>query len=72
MITAELGTARAAPDAHLPGSVEHIVVIFWTAAAAGPPDRTAVDLDPGDYAMFAGDHRPIATRHSRRERPPSW
>jgi transcriptional regulator with XRE-family HTH domain len=52
VITAEPGTARAA-DAHLPGSVEHLVVISGR-LRAGPPDRT-VDLDPGDYAMFAGD-----------------
>jgi len=52
LITAEPGTARAA-DAHLPGSVEHVVVISGR-LRTGPPDRT-VDLDPGDYVMFAGD-----------------
>jgi transcriptional regulator with XRE-family HTH domain len=52
LITAEPGPAREA-DAHLPGSVEHLVVISGR-LRAGPPGRE-VDLDPGDYAMFAGD-----------------
>lgn len=52
LITAEPGSVRAA-DAHLPGSVEHIVVVSGR-LRTGPPDRV-VELDPGDYAMFAGD-----------------
>jgi transcriptional regulator with XRE-family HTH domain len=52
LINAEPGPARIA-DAHLPGSVEHVVVIAGR-LRAGPPDRL-VDLEPGDYAMFAGD-----------------
>lgn len=61
LITAEPGPARDA-DAHLPGSVEHVVVISGR-LRAGLPGQL-VDLDPGDYAMFAGDlaHRYEALR----------
>ena len=52
LITVEPGPAREA-DAHLPGSVEHVVVISGR-LRAGLPGQL-VDLDPGDYAMFAGD-----------------
>jgi transcriptional regulator with XRE-family HTH domain len=52
LITAEPGPAREA-DAHLPGSIEHVVVISGR-LRTGLPDQL-VDLDPGDYVMFAGD-----------------
>jgi transcriptional regulator with XRE-family HTH domain len=52
LMTVEPGAPRLA-DPHLPGSLEHVVV---TAGRL----RTGtighlVDLDPGDYAAFAGD-----------------
>jgi transcriptional regulator with XRE-family HTH domain len=52
LITMEPGPAREA-DAHLVGSLEHVVVISGR-LRAGPPG-SEVDLDPGDYVMFAGD-----------------
>jgi transcriptional regulator with XRE-family HTH domain len=52
VIALEPGAPRRA-DPHLPGSVEHVVVIGG-ALRAGPADST-VDLEPGDYAAFAGD-----------------
>jgi transcriptional regulator with XRE-family HTH domain len=52
LISVEPGPARRA-EAHLPGSVEHVVVSAGR-LRAGPEDRL-VDLDPGDYATFAGD-----------------
>lgn len=52
LVTVEPGPARMA-EPHLPGSVEHLVVIAGK-LRAGPPDRL-VDLGPGDYVMFAGD-----------------
>jgi len=45
--------ARRAADAHIAGSVEHVVVMTG-AVRLGPVDAT-VELGPGDYAMFAGD-----------------
>ena len=51
-IAVEPGSARDA-DAHIPGSVEHVVVIAGR-LRTGPAGNT-VDLDPGDYATFAGD-----------------
>lgn len=50
--TAEPGSVRAA-EAHLPGSLEHVVVAagrFRVGPADGP-----VELAPGDYAVFPGD-----------------
>jgi len=48
----EPGASREA-DAHLPGSVEHLVV------AAGQlrvgPEHEEIDLGPGDYVTFPGD-----------------
>jgi transcriptional regulator with XRE-family HTH domain len=52
VMTAEPDQARTA-DPHLPGSVEHLVVIAGS-MRVGPLDNP-VDLGPGDYAMFAGD-----------------
>jgi transcriptional regulator with XRE-family HTH domain len=52
MITAEPGSVRSA-DPHLPGSVEHLVVISGR-LRTGTGARTE-DLDPGDYVRFAGD-----------------
>jgi transcriptional regulator with XRE-family HTH domain len=46
------GTVRRA-DAHTPGTVEHLVVAAGQ-VRAGPAD-SPVELDPGDYAAFAGD-----------------
>jgi transcriptional regulator with XRE-family HTH domain len=48
----EPGPPRLA-DAHLPGSVEHVVVAAGR-LRAGPVDHL-VDLEPGDYATFPGD-----------------
>jgi transcriptional regulator with XRE-family HTH domain len=52
IMTIEPGAVRAA-EAHTPGSVEHIVVARGR-LRTGPAGET-VDLEPGDYAMFAGD-----------------
>lgn len=46
------GAVRHA-DPHTPGSVEHVVVAAGR-LRTGPEDAT-VELDPGDYASFAGD-----------------
>jgi len=48
----EPGKSREA-DAHIPGSVEHIVVGAGR-IVAGPAGET-VELGPGDYAAFPGD-----------------
>jgi transcriptional regulator with XRE-family HTH domain len=52
VMTIEPGAVRHA-EAHTPRSVEHIVVAAGR-LRTGPGDET-VDLDPGDYATFAGD-----------------
>jgi transcriptional regulator with XRE-family HTH domain len=52
LITCEPGTPRVA-EAHLPGSVEHIVLAAGRLRVG--PDEEPVDLDPGDYARFPGD-----------------
>lgn len=52
LINTEPGPAREA-DPHLPGSIEHVVVISGR-LRAGLPGQL-VDLEPGDYAAFAGD-----------------
>jgi transcriptional regulator with XRE-family HTH domain len=52
VITAEPTEVRTA-DPHLPGSIEHLIVISGR-LRTGPVDQT-VELDPGDYAMFQGD-----------------
>lgn len=52
VITMEPGAAREA-EAHIPGSVEHIVVISGR-LRTGPLDDL-VELAPGDYASFPGD-----------------
>ena len=51
-VSVEPGSARAA-DAHIPGCVEHVVVIAGR-LRVGPRGGT-VDLDQGDYATFPGD-----------------
>jgi transcriptional regulator with XRE-family HTH domain len=51
-MTVEPGPPRLA-DAHLPGTVEHVLVSSGR-LRCGPTEQL-VDLDPGDYAMFAGD-----------------
>lgn len=48
----EPGSVRAA-DAHIPGSVEHVVVAAGV-MRAGPADAP-IDLAAGDYATFRGD-----------------
>lgn len=52
VVTSEPGEPRAA-HAHLPGTVEHIVVASgrWRAG----PEGEEVDLEPGDYVVFAAD-----------------
>ncbi|MET7396390.1 XRE family transcriptional regulator [Dactylosporangium sp. NPDC005572] len=52
LMTVELGSARKA-DPHLPGTVEHVVMISGR-LRVGPAD-SPVDLDVHDYASFAGD-----------------
>jgi transcriptional regulator with XRE-family HTH domain len=52
VITTEPGEVRAA-EAHTPGTVEHIVIARGR-MRVGPVGGT-VDLEPGDYASFAGD-----------------
>lgn len=51
-IALEAGAVRHA-DAHIPGCVEHLVVISGQ-LRTGPQDGL-VDLAPGDYASFPGD-----------------
>lgn len=51
-IEQEPGTVRAA-EAHVPGSVEHVVVASGR-LRCGPAGATT-DLGPGDYASFRGD-----------------
>ena len=52
VITAEPTEVRTA-EPHLPGSVEHLLVISGR-LRTGPVDDP-VELGPGDYAMFQGD-----------------
>ena len=52
VLTAEPSEIRVA-EPHLPGSVEHLIVIAGR-MRTGPAD-CPVDLDPGDYVMFPGD-----------------
>jgi transcriptional regulator with XRE-family HTH domain len=52
VIELESGPVRHA-QAHLPGSVEHVIVAAGRMRAG--PDSEQVDLDPGDYASFPGD-----------------
>jgi transcriptional regulator with XRE-family HTH domain len=52
VITIEPGVDRQA-DAHLPGTVEHLVVAAGR-IRTGPAGQM-VELGPGDYAAFAGD-----------------
>jgi transcriptional regulator with XRE-family HTH domain len=51
-VTMEPDAVRHA-DPHLPGSVEHMIVA--TGRVRTGPAGSTVDLDPGDYAAFAGD-----------------
>ncbi|MFI5933263.1 helix-turn-helix domain-containing protein [Actinoplanes sp. NPDC051494] len=48
----EPGQPRQA-EAHLPGTVEHVVVAAGRLEAGPAEDR--VELEPGDYASFPGD-----------------
>jgi transcriptional regulator with XRE-family HTH domain len=52
VIEQEPGPVRAA-DAHIPGSVEHVVVAAGRLRVG--PAGAPVDLGPGDYATFRGD-----------------
>ena len=52
VIRLEPGAPREA-DAHIPGSVEHLVVGAGRIMAG--PAGEAVELGPGDYATFPGD-----------------
>jgi transcriptional regulator with XRE-family HTH domain len=52
IVDVEPGTARQA-DAHLPGTVEHMIVAAGR-IRTGPADQP-IELGPGDYAAFAGD-----------------
>ncbi|GAA0738200.1 helix-turn-helix domain-containing protein [Dactylosporangium roseum] len=52
LMTIEMGGARKA-EAHLPGTVEHVVMIGGR-LRVGPED-SPVDLDVHDYASFPGD-----------------
>jgi transcriptional regulator with XRE-family HTH domain len=52
IIELEPGAARHA-EAHIPGTVEHLVVAAGRVRAG--PDGAVVELGPGDYAAFAGD-----------------
>jgi len=48
----EPGQPREA-EAHLPGSVEHVVIAAGRVRAG--PAAEPVELGPGDYIAFAGD-----------------
>jgi transcriptional regulator with XRE-family HTH domain len=52
VVELEPGPARHA-DAHLPGTVEHLIVAQGR-VSAGPADGP-VELEPGDYVAFPGD-----------------
>jgi transcriptional regulator with XRE-family HTH domain len=52
LIEVEPGTGRDA-QAHLPGSIEHLVVAAGRLRTGPAPQL--VELDPGDYVAFAGD-----------------
>jgi transcriptional regulator with XRE-family HTH domain len=52
LVELEPGAARQA-DAHLPGSIEHLVVAAGRVRTG--PAGGEVDLGPGDYASFRGD-----------------
>jgi transcriptional regulator with XRE-family HTH domain len=52
VLTLEPGAPRAA-HAHIPGSLEHVVLAAGR-LRAGPVDE-AIELEPGDYASFRGD-----------------
>ena len=51
-IEVEPGAVRKA-EAHIPGSVEHLVLAAGR-MRVGPAD-SPIDLDPGDYVSFRGD-----------------
>lgn len=52
LLELEPGAVRDA-EAHLPGSVEHLIVA--TGRMRAGPTTDPVELGPGDYACFAGD-----------------
>jgi transcriptional regulator with XRE-family HTH domain len=61
----EPGADRRA-DAHIPGSIEHLVVAAGRLRAG--PDQEEIDLGPGDYVTFPGD---IPHRYEALE-PGTW
>jgi transcriptional regulator with XRE-family HTH domain len=52
VLAVEPGSVRAA-EAHIPGSVEHVVVAAGRLRVG--PVGDPIDLEPGDYASFRGD-----------------
>jgi transcriptional regulator with XRE-family HTH domain len=61
----EPGNAREA-EAHLPGSVEHVVVAAGRMTAG--PAAEPIELGPGDYLSFPGD----VPHHYRALEPGTW
>jgi transcriptional regulator with XRE-family HTH domain len=61
----EPGNARDA-DAHLPGSVEHVVVAAGRMRVG--PAAEPIDLGPGDYLSFPGD----VPHHYQALEPGTW
>ncbi len=53
VVTAEPGSVRAS-DPHMPGVVEHVVLSAGRALAG--PTEAPVELAPGDYLAYPGDH----------------
>lgn len=53
LVTAEPGSARTS-DPHMPGVVEHVVLSSGR-ALVGPAEEP-VELGPGDYMAYPGDH----------------
>lgn len=65
VIELEPGAVRRA-DAHLPGSVEHLVVAAGRIRTG--PQESPVDLSAGDYVAFAGD----VPHHYEALEPGTW
>jgi transcriptional regulator with XRE-family HTH domain len=61
----EPGNAREA-EAHLPGSIEHMVVAAGRMTAG--PAAEPIDLGPGDYVSFPGD----VPHHYQALEPGTW
>ena len=53
VITLEPGPGNRRAEAHIPGTVEHLIVAAGR-IRTGPVGQ-AIELGPGDYAAFAGD-----------------